>query len=241
MKEPELATEKAKDLVRMAVARAKLLQPLAPKEIDVKRSALVIGGGMAGMESAIDLANQGFEVTLVEKMGFLGGRAAQLGQMFPENALAPDILNEKYRLLNELNVNVLTKATVTKVEGFIGNFEVTISKRPRGVDIEKCTACGKCAEVCPVESPYLFDRKLTKRKAIYEYPNGWPNAYNIVLQDCTKCGECIKVCQFKAIEGEPEKRHTVIKDKCVGCGRCFEVCPIKVITMAGALGYREAA
>ena len=199
MHEPELATEKAKDLVRMAVARAKLLEPLEPKEVDVKRSALVIGGGMAGMESAIDLAKQGFEVTLVEKMGFLGGRAAQLGEMFPENAQAADILNEKYQLLKENNVNVITKATVTKVDGFIGNFEVTITKRPRGVDIEKCNACGKCAEVCPVESPYLFDRKITKRHAIYEYPNGWPNAFNIVFQDCTRCGECIKVCDQGAI------------------------------------------
>jgi len=199
MKEPELATEKAKDLVRMAVARAKLLQPLEPKEVDVERNALVIGGGMAGMESAIDIAKQGFQVYLVEKMAYLGGRAAQLGEMFPENAQASDILNEKYQLLTALGVNVITKATVTKVDGFIGNFEVTITKRPRGVDIEKCTACGKCAEVCPVESPYLFDRKLTKRKAIYEYPNGWPNAFNIVFQDCTKCGECAKVCETNAI------------------------------------------
>ncbi len=215
MKEPELATEKAKDLVRMAVARAKLLQPLTPKEIDVERSALVIGGGMAGIESAIDLANQGFEVTLVEKMGFLGGRAAQLGEMFPENALASEILDEKYQLLEDLNVNLITKATVTKVEGFIGNFEITISKRPRGVDIEKCTACGKCSEVCPVESPYLFDRKIQKRKAIYEYPNGWPNAYNIVFDDCTKCGECLKVCEPGAIIKEelenPQNEEIKIK------------------------------
>jgi heterodisulfide reductase subunit A-like polyferredoxin len=199
MHEPELATEKAKDLVRMSVARAKLLQPLEPKEIDVERSALVIGGGMAGMESAIDLAKQGFEVTLVEKMAFLGGRAAQLGEMFPENTPAAEILNEKFRLLEALKVNVIPKATVTKVDGFVGNFEITITKRPRGVDIEKCTECGKCIEVCPVESPYEFDRKITKRKAIYEYPNGWPRCYNIVFDDCNRCGECVKVCETGAV------------------------------------------
>jgi heterodisulfide reductase subunit A len=124
MKQPELATKKAKDLVRMAVARSKLLQPLEPKEIDVERSALVIGGGMAGMESAIDLAKQGFEVTLVEKMAFLGGRAAQLGEMFPENAQASDIINEKYDQIEDLNINVIPKATVTKVDGFINVMHV---------------------------------------------------------------------------------------------------------------------
>ena len=215
MKEPELATKKAKNLVRMAVARAQLLQPLEPKEIDVDRSALVIGGGIAGIESAINLVNQGFKVTLVEKMGFLGGRVAQLSEVFPGNAKASDILNEKYQQLKKFNVDIYTKATVTKVNGFIGNFEVTITQRPRGVDTEKCTACGKCSEVCPVESPYLFDRKLTKRKGIYEYPNGWPNAYNIVFQDCNKCGECLKVCEPGAIIKEelenPQEREIRLK------------------------------
>jgi heterodisulfide reductase subunit A len=199
MREPELATQKARDLVRMAVARAKLLQPLTPKEIDVERSALVIGGGMAGIESSIDLAKQGFKVTLVEKMPFLGGRAAQLGEMFPENSQASDILQEKYEDLSKFNVNVLTKSTVKEVNGFIGNFEVTIAQRTRGVDIDKCNACGRCVEVCPVESPYLYDRKIVKRKAIYAYPNGWPNGYNIVMDDCTNCKECIKVCNPGAI------------------------------------------
>ncbi|MCK5559781.1 MAG: CoB--CoM heterodisulfide reductase iron-sulfur subunit A family protein, partial [Thermoplasmata archaeon] len=126
-----------------------------------------------------------------------------------------DILNEKYQELKDLGVNVITKATVTKVDGFIGNFEVTITKRPRGVDIEKCNACGKCVEVCQVESPYVFDRKISKRKAIYEYPNGLPNAYNIVFQDCTKCGECIKVCEPGAIIKEqlenPQEEEIKIK------------------------------
>jgi len=94
------------------------------------------------------------------------------------------------------------------------------------IDFEKCTSCGICFHKCPTKS--FVDRAKAR-------------PYAIISSKCNGCGECVKVCQFKAIEGEPGKRHTVIKDKCIGCGRCFEVCPIKVITMAGALGYAEAA
>jgi electron transport complex protein RnfB len=93
-------------------------------------------------------------------------------------------------------------------------------------DYEKCTSCGICYNKCPTNS--FIDRAKAR-------------PYAIISSQCDGCGECIKVCQFKAIEGEPGKRHVVIKDKCIGCGRCFEVCPIKVITMAGALGYSKAA
>ncbi len=92
------------------------------------------------------------------------------------------------------------------------------------MDYEKCTSCGICFNKCPTNS--FIDRAKAR-------------PYAIISPKCDGCGECVKVCQFKAIEGEPGKRHVVIKDKCVGCGRCFEVCPIKVITMAGALGYAQ--
>ncbi|MCK5561082.1 MAG: CoB--CoM heterodisulfide reductase iron-sulfur subunit A family protein, partial [Thermoplasmata archaeon] len=212
---PVEATTKAKDLVRMAVARAKLLKPLQPRTVEVEKSALVIGGGIAGIESAINISNQGYQVTLVEKMPFLGGRVAQLSEMFPENQSAYEVLKEKYEMLVKNNVNILTKSTVTGVEGFIGNFEITITQRPRGVDIEKCNECGKCKEACPVKSTFIFDRKLSRRKAIYEYPNGWPSAYNIVNSDCTRCGECIKVCDTGAITDEilnpPENKEIKVK------------------------------
>lgn len=94
------------------------------------------------------------------------------------------------------------------------------------MDYKKCVSCGICFAKCPTKS---FVDKAPARP------------YAIISPKCDGCGECAKVCQFKAIEGEMGKRHTVIKDKCIGCGRCFEVCPIKVITMAGALGYAEAA
>jgi electron transport complex protein RnfB len=94
------------------------------------------------------------------------------------------------------------------------------------MDYTKCVSCGICFNKCPTHS--FVDRAKAR-------------PYAIISAKCDGCGECAKVCLFKAIEGEPGKRHTVVKDKCIGCGRCFEVCPIKVITMAGALGYTEAA
>lgn len=90
----------------------------------------------------------------------------------------------------------------------------------------KCTSCGICYNKCPTKS--FIDRVKAR-------------PYAIISGQCNGCGECVKVCEFKAIEGEPDKKHKVIDERCVGCGRCFEVCPIKVITMAGALGYAEAA
>ena len=94
------------------------------------------------------------------------------------------------------------------------------------IDYKKCVSCGICFNKCPTKS--FVDRAKAR-------------PYAIISSQCDGCGECVKVCQFKTIEGEPDKRHSIIKDKCIGCGRCFEVCPIKVITMAGALGYTEAA
>ncbi|UCG68167.1 MAG: CoB--CoM heterodisulfide reductase iron-sulfur subunit A family protein [Thermoplasmata archaeon] len=203
MQEPKMATEKAKDLVRMAVAKAVHLKPLYPRGIYIERSALVIGGGIAGIRSAIDLANLGIEVNLVEKAAYLGGRVAQLGVVFPESQSSHSILDRMYGAISRRpKIKVHLKSEVTKVEGYLGNFDVDISQRARGVDITKCDACGRCEDVCPVTSHYLFDRRLSTRKAIYMHPNSWPKAYNIVVKDCTKCGKCIDTCPTGAITKE---------------------------------------
>jgi heterodisulfide reductase subunit A len=112
-------------------------------------------------------------------------------------------LDRKYKAIEKRpNIKVHLKSEVTNVEGYLGNFDVEISQRARGVDIEKCDACGKCAEVCPVRSHYLFDRRISTRKAIYMHPNSWPKAYNIVVKDCNKCGKCAEVCPTGAITEE---------------------------------------
>jgi heterodisulfide reductase subunit A len=203
MKEPEAATEKSKDLVRMAVSKARYLQPLYPKSIEIEKSAIVIGGGIAGMRSAIDLSNLGFKVNLVEQAAYLGGRVAQLGEVFPESQSSHTILDRMYKSIESRpNITVHLKSEVTDVEGYLGNFEIELTRRARGVDIEKCNACGECEKVCPVTSHYLFDRRISRRKAVYMHPNSWPQAYNIVVKDCTQCGDCIEVCSTGAITKE---------------------------------------
>jgi len=200
MKEPEEATAKAKDLVRMAVMRARLHEPLKSNEVKVGKSSLVIGGGIAGIQAAMDLANQGFDVTIVEKKPYIGGMAARIGKLPPENKDINEILKEQYMKLEEKNVNILTNAKIVDVNGFVGNFEVDISQQERGVDIEKCNSCGDCLKVCPVDVKYGYSSWVPPRKAIYFKYNTYPMSYTIDFEACTKCGECIKACKQNAVK-----------------------------------------
>jgi len=151
MKEPEAALEIAKDTVRMAVAKAAKLEPLEPVEVKVGRNALVIGGGISGISSALDLANGGFNVTLVEKSPTIGGRMAQLDKTFPTMDCASCILTPKMsEVARHPNIKLLTYAEVKQVDGYVGNFKVLVEKKPRYVDVSKCTACNdllRCARL----------------------------------------------------------------------------------------------
>jgi len=127
-KEPEKATQKAKDTVRMAVAKAALLEPQNETEIEVQPSALVIGGGVSGMTAALSLANQGFHVNLVEKNRELGGKLCELYKLYPSDRLSLEVLSEYiYSVRSETKIKVYTSSTVKHIEGFVGNFEVTLS------------------------------------------------------------------------------------------------------------------
>jgi heterodisulfide reductase subunit A-like polyferredoxin/coenzyme F420-reducing hydrogenase delta subunit len=203
---PEAATEKSKDLLRRAVNRSSLLQPLQPEKVDVTKSALVIGGGIAGINSAIDISKQGFQTYLIEKTPFLGGWVAQRGLLSPEDVPASELLKENYEIMEQQNIDILTNTEVSEIDGFIGNFKVKLQKIPRGVDIEKCDACGKCVEACPIETSDRFNADLINRKAIYMNPNSWPEKYTIDFEHCDKCGKCLKVCEKNAINLEEESK-----------------------------------
>jgi heterodisulfide reductase subunit A len=195
------ATAKAKDLARMAVARARLLEPLEKKSVQANTSALVLGGGVAGMRAAVDLAERGFKVYLVERSPTVGGHTAQLRRVFPTDDEAGALLSKLYgRISSEANIKVLTQAELESMEGFVGNFNVTISVRPRRIN-GSCNACRKCETVCPVDVPNEHDYALSKRKAIYK-PNifAYPPTYAIDDTNCTFCGKCVPVCDKGAID-----------------------------------------
>ena len=195
------ATEKAKALVRMAVAKARFLEPFEKKKVRVIPKALVIGGGVAGIQASLDLADQGFEVYLVEKEPSLGGHMAQLDKTFPTMDCSICILGPKMvDVLKHENINVFTYAEVEDIEGYVGNFKVKIRRKARYVN-EKCTGCGICAKFCPVEVPNEFDLGLANRKAIYvPFPQAVPLIYTIDPEHCIGCGLCKSVCEPEAID-----------------------------------------
>jgi len=201
-----VATPKALDLTRMAVARVRRNEPLIQTEIPLTKRALVVGGGIAGIQAALDIADAGYPVTLVERSPSIGGRMAQYDKTFPTLDCAACILTPKMvECASNPNIRIVTYAEVESVSGYVGNFEVTIRRRARGVDLEKCTGCGICYEKCPVKVPSEFDGGLGTRKAIYvPFPQAVPNVPVIDREHCTyylrgKCKLCEKFCSIGAV------------------------------------------
>ena len=207
-------TEKAIDLVRMAVAKVAKNEPLHTKDIPITKRALVIGGGIAGIQAALDIADSGHPVVLVERTPSIGGRMAQYDKTFPTLDCAACILTPKMvDCASHPLIDIWAYSEVEEVNGFVGNFEVKIRRRATGVDEIKCTGCGLCLEKCPVKGiPNEFDEGTGTRRAIYRpFPQAVPNKPVIDREHCRifndkKCGVCQKVCLTDAIDYEQEDR-----------------------------------
>lgn len=204
--EPEKATEKAKDLVRMAVARVTLLEPQEEAVVPVAKKALVIGGGVAGIQAALDLADTGYQVYLVEKSPSIGGKMAQIDKTFPTMDCSICILAPKMSDVGKHpNIELLTNSEVIEVAGYIGNFKVKVKKKPRYVT-KDCTICGDCVDACPIEVPNEFETGLTWRKSIYiPFAQSVPAQYLIDEKSCigledNTCAKCKEVCGPAAID-----------------------------------------
>jgi len=182
-----------KSLEEKVIRNEEVKQPKS----DLHKKALVIGGGIAGIRAALDIANAGFPVVLMEKRPTIGGHMAQLARIFPKMDLATDVLTP---LMNEVghhpNVRLFTLSEVIGLEGHLGNFRIRLKRNPRLVDPGKCDLCkergsAQCVEVCPVTIPSEFDEGLTLRKAIYiPFPQAIPLTYTIDENVCISCGKC---------------------------------------------------
>jgi heterodisulfide reductase subunit A len=203
MDQPAMATEKAKDLIAMAVAKAALLHPLEPESIPVSKDVLVIGGGVAGIAAALDLADSGLHVFLVERRPTIGGYMALLTDVFPTNDCSICVLGPKMsEVYNHPDITLITYAEVLGVEGSVGNFTVSGVRKARYVDEKLCKGCiSECSDVCPVEVPSEYDFGIGKRKAIYvPYPQAVPLVACVDAKACIGCARCIEACPAQAVK-----------------------------------------
>ena len=201
------ATEKAIILGRAAIAKVHLNAPLVAGESPVVKRALVIGGGIAGIQTALDIADAGFEVDIVEKKPTIGGKMTQLDKTFPTLDCAACILTPKMvDCAQNEKVKIYSYSEVESVSGFVGNFSVKIKKKARFVDETKCTGCGLCTEKCPMKRvPNEFNLGMNNRSAIYiPFAQAVPKIATIDPDHCNmlkngKCGLCAKICTAGAI------------------------------------------
>ena len=193
----EKATKKAKDLLRMAIKRVALLEPLEENIDSVFPKVLVVGGGITGINAALAIGDSGIETILVEKEPTIGGRMAQLDKAFPTCTAFPTcfaacstcILTPKMAIVgNHPKITLMTHSVIKSISGYVGNFEVEIVNQPRYVDLTKCNACGDCAEVCPSIIPSTFDEGLRMHKAIHiPFPQAVPQCYTIDVKGIPPC------------------------------------------------------
>ncbi|UCD92524.1 MAG: CoB--CoM heterodisulfide reductase iron-sulfur subunit A family protein [Methanobacteriota archaeon] len=193
----------------------------------MEQGVLIVGGGIAGIQAALDLANAGVRVTIVEKAPALGGRMAQLDKAFPTNDCAMCILSPKLvEVGRHPNIQLMMSSEITHVEGQKGDFRVTVLNHPRYVDDKKCVGCGVCAEKCPVKVPNEFDMDQSERKAAYRmYPQAIPTTFVIDEKNCTyfrtgKCRACQRFCEAEAIDFEqkPEEVTLNVESIIIGFG-----------------------
>ncbi len=239
----EKGTEKAIKIARSMVRKVVGNQPLEPVKVGVTPKVLVIGGGIAGIQAALDVADAGYEVILVEKETSIGGHMAQLSETFPTLDCSQCILTPKMVAVSRNpKIKLMTYSEVIDISGYVGNFKVKIKEKPRYVDPEKCNLCTDCEDVCPVVVPNEFDMGLSIRKAIYlPFPQAVPSTYTLDMEKCLgldpiRCGKCIEVCDVEAIDYDV---HPKIIEEEVGAIIVATGYDLYPKNMLGEYGYGE--
>ena len=213
------ATEKSKIMIAGAVERVQYNEPLEPMRVPINSATLVVGGGVAGIQAALEIADAGFPVYLVEREPSIGGHMAQLDKTFPTLDCSACILTPKMvSVENQPNITLISYSEVTKVEGYVGNFTATIRKKARYVKTQDCTGCGLCQEKCPKKVvDQVFEAGLGYRKAIYKpFPQAVPKFPLIDRANCTyfqkgTCKACVKFCPTGAIDFEQQDEIVTVK------------------------------
>lgn len=203
----DATTQKAIDLVRTIVEKVKLNKPLQPIKVPITKTALVLGGGIAGIQASLDIANSGHQVILVEKEPSIGGHMSQLSETFPTLDCSQCILTPRMvEVAQHPNITLMTYSELERLDGFIGNFKATIRKKAKSIDENLCNGCGHCITKCPTKKiPSEFNTGLGSRTAIYvPFPQAVPNKPVIDKNNCSyyqkgKCKICEKVCPTGAI------------------------------------------
>ncbi|MDY3869078.1 MAG: CoB--CoM heterodisulfide reductase iron-sulfur subunit A family protein, partial [Pyramidobacter sp.] len=239
------ATAKAIQLARAAVAKVRFNTPLFNGESAVTKRALVVGGGIAGIQTALDIAEAGYQVDIVEKEPSIGGKMSQLDKTFPTLDCSACILTPKMvDVANHPNITLYTYSEVEEVKGFVGNFDVTIRKKARSVKSELCTGCGVCVEKCPFKNvPDEFNQNLKLRGCItIPFAQAVPKVPVIDRENCAmfttgKCGVCSKVCPSGAIDYTQQDELIEQKYGAIVLATGFELLDLKDF---GELGWGQS-
>jgi len=227
----DATTQKAIDIVRTLVEKVKINNSLLPIKVPVTKTAVVIGGGVAGIQTALDIANCGHKVIMVERQPSIGGHMSQLSETFPTLDCSQCILTPRMvEVAQHPNITLHTYAEVEELEGFIGNFKVKIRKKSKSLDEKVCTGCGLCTTKCPQKKiPNEFERGMGNRTAIYvPFPQAVPNKPVIDREHCTyylkgKCKVCESVCPTKAIRFDQEDEIIEVEAGAIVLCTGFEV------------------
>jgi len=242
-KEKEEATQKAKEIILATLEKLRRNEKLQAVAMSISRSALVIGGGIAGITASLDLAEGGYDVILLEKEPALGGHMAQLSWTFPDLRPAfPSLIAKAQEVENHPKIDLYCYSELEEVKGFVGNFDLVIRRKATSVDWKKCNGCGRCVERCPVEFASPFERGLGMRKAIdFHYPHSIPQKPTIHRDACNyflngNCRNCEEICPEKAIVFEQEEERIQKKVGAIVVATGYDLFPKDQL---GEYGYGE--